>query len=347
MPKKHIKILFVDFWDNFSPTDNLFVNLLSDAYDIEVSETPDYLFYSVFGQKHLKYRDCVRIFYTGENQSPDFNVCDYAVGFDHITFMDRYHRFPLYVQFAGDYDDMMSKHARTDGELLAGRDGFCSFVYSNNNASPERNRFYDLLCTYKPVASGGRFRNNVGGPVADKKEFQSHYRFSVAFENTSVPGYATEKLVQAFAAGTVPVYWGDPLIDRTFNSKAFINCHDYDSFEDVLAAVRRIDQDESLYLAMLREPALIDMNDTREKRLEELRSFLCHILDQDPVSARRYSREYWALRYYDNLEVRETVYRRSLRGIAESFYKKYFWRWRRSSRLMWKIDRYLKRLIGR
>lgn len=33
--------------------------------------------------------DCIKIFFTGEEQSPDFNIADYAVGYDDIRFGDR------------------------------------------------------------------------------------------------------------------------------------------------------------------------------------------------------------------------------------------------------------------
>ena len=61
--KPHIRIRFVDFWDDFVPEKSLFYQLLSKKYEIELSETPDYLFCSVFGDEHLHY-DCVKIFYT-------------------------------------------------------------------------------------------------------------------------------------------------------------------------------------------------------------------------------------------------------------------------------------------
>ena len=35
--KKHIRIKFVDFWDDFVPENNLFYQLLSEHYDVELS----------------------------------------------------------------------------------------------------------------------------------------------------------------------------------------------------------------------------------------------------------------------------------------------------------------------
>ena len=55
--KQHIRIKFVDFWDDFVPENNIFYQLLAERYDVELCEKPDYLFYSVFGEEYLNY-DC-------------------------------------------------------------------------------------------------------------------------------------------------------------------------------------------------------------------------------------------------------------------------------------------------
>lgn len=340
--KKHIKIAFSDFWDGFKPDDNLFTDLLSEMYEVEISDNPEYLFFSVFGNEHLKYGDCIRIFYTGENQAPDFNICDYAMGYDHIGFGDRYLRMPIYVHYTDKMEKMEVKHLRSDEEIMSGRDGFCSFVYSNNSASQERNIFFEKLSAYRQVASGGRFMNNVGGPVADKLGFQSGFKFSIAFENTSYPGYATEKIVDSFAAGTIPIYWGDPRIGETFNTGAFVNCHDYASLDEVVEAVKAIDRDDSLYLRMMHTPALLSGDETMKALYGKISAFFRQIMDQPAVDARRFSRDYWAVRYLDRLRTREKAYGWTPKGLAERVYKATLWKWRRSSKALWKLDRFIK-----
>ena len=48
MKKKKIKINFKNFWEGFDPNENLFINALKKIYEVELSETPDYVFYSVY-----------------------------------------------------------------------------------------------------------------------------------------------------------------------------------------------------------------------------------------------------------------------------------------------------------
>lgn len=80
---------------------------------------------------------------------------------------------------------------------------------------------------YKKVDSGGKYKNNIGKPVENKRDFQMTHKFVIAFENTSTRGYTTEKIIGAYAAGAVPIYWGDPDVAMTFNTKSFINCNEY------------------------------------------------------------------------------------------------------------------------
>ena len=337
--KKPIRIKFVDFWDDFVPEQSLFYQLLSQRYEIELTDNPDYLFCSVFGDEHLSY-DCVKIFYTGENQCPDFNLYDYAIGFERLTLGDRYFRLPIYYLYANDFAAMQAKH---EAVSLDEKEHFCSFVYSNNNASPHREVFLNKLNEYQTVSSGGRYRNNVGGPVADKLQFQLTHKFSIAFENSSYPGYCTEKLVQSFAAQSVPIYWGDPTVAETFNEEAFINCLNYASWDEVLEEIKRIDADPERYAHMLATPALKHPEaDSIEAKTEQLSAFLCHIMNQPLEQATRYNRVYWGRRYVKRMQQHAKAYRNSPRGIAERLYMKYFWKHRRKG-ILWKLDRLIKR----
>ena len=254
------RIKFVDFSSDSVPSKIRHALDLA-GIEYELSDNPDYIFCSVFGHEALNY-NCVRIFWTGENCVPDFNLYDYAIGFHYLDFGDRYIRMPLFYFYSEDYSKALNKH-KLDVEKVWKRTGICNFVYSNADAAMERQKFFDLISKKVSVDSGGRYLNNVGGPVENKFEFQSRYRFSIAFENSSAPGYTTEKILQAFAAGTIPIYWGDPRIANHFNEKSFINCHAYQSFEQVIEEVERVNNDKSLFGQYINEPIWND-NSTDE-----------------------------------------------------------------------------------
>jgi hypothetical protein len=52
--------------------------------------------------------------------------------------------------------------------------------------------------------------------------------FSVAIENGSYETYFTEKILDCFATGTIPVYLGAPDIGNYFNSEGILSLSDFD-----------------------------------------------------------------------------------------------------------------------
>ena len=302
---KTIRIKYVDFWPNFKYEDDLLFQILKESseYNVCICEKPDYIVYSVFGKEHLKY-DCVRIFFTGEECSPDFNVCDYAIGFDYLSFQDRYFRLPLMYEplYYLDYINMFNRPS-----CLENVRGFCSFVYSNNKADPFRNDFFIELSKYKKVSSGGLVFNNVGGRVDSKLDFEKKFKFSIAFENVSHNGYVTEKIMQSFAAGCVPIYWGDPSINNMFNKKAFININDYKNVNDAIEYIKYLDQNKLEYEKILKEKPLLE-----EYNLEEVKNryklFVNNIFEQEINHAFRTTRKVFNYNYLFDIRRKEKLY---------------------------------------
>ena len=150
---KRIKIKFVDFYAGFDKQHNDFIDALQQKYEVVQCEAHDYIIYSGFGYDHLKY-DCIRIFFTGECITPNFNECDYAIAFDRLSFGDRYLRVPLYniFQYKPEYDALLSR-PEFNAEDLKAKKGFCSFVVSNCFADDVRAVFFNKLSAYKQVSS--------------------------------------------------------------------------------------------------------------------------------------------------------------------------------------------------
>ena len=298
--KKSIKVWFTDFWAGFNAENHIFTKILREKYDILLDEkNPDFLFCSCFYEKHFSY-DCTKIYYTGENITPDFNIYDYAIGFDRITFGDRYFRLPLYRLYQKQEDGCPHEDSFWKYEL-ARKTKFCNFLYSNDLcASEQRIQLLEAIEIYKHVECGGKIRNNIGGRVGDKDKWLRDFKFTIACENSSKPGYVTEKIFEALRAHTIPVYWGDTLIAQDFNPRRFINCHDFANFEAVVTEIRRLDEDPEACLAMLKEPWFTDgvpplpLDDTA------LKDFLYHIIEQGPEASRRTIRDGFTRHYWEN-----------------------------------------------
>ncbi|HZF62879.1 MAG TPA: glycosyltransferase family 10 [Chitinophagaceae bacterium] len=248
----HVKIDLVDFWPGFNKEDNYLVRLLRRNYTVELTSKPEFLIYSVFGKAHKKYT-CTKIFYTGENVRPDFNECNYAFTFDYSD-DPRNYRLPLYAWWAP--PEQLIKRPDIDPKhILLEKTKFCNFIYGNPNAT-KRIQFMQKLSKYKQVDCGGTLLNNIGRVITEmeKVKFIKDYRFTIAFENTEYPGYTTEKLVQPMLVHSMPIYCGNPLIERDFNTKSFLHYNDFTSEDELIDKIIEMDQNEEAYLDYLRQP---------------------------------------------------------------------------------------------
>jgi len=284
--RKAVKIAFADYKRPFDPNRNFILDILRKRYEVEVCGTPDFLFDMGLGHDYIDF-DCVKILVSGENNHPDFNFFDYAAGSDDMTFLDRYFRFPHFATYP-EFLALSNVNSMSDDELLS-RD-FCSFVVSRgtgHHGDPMRELFFNELSKYKTVASGGKYLNNVGGPVIDKIAFLRRHKFHIAFENSSSPGYTTEKLMHAFAADTVPVYYGNPDVGADFHQAGIVLVRDKNDVERAIEEIVSLDKDDGAYLAKCRAPRLVH---PAAWYYEGFERFVYSILDRTPEEARRLCR---------------------------------------------------------
>lgn len=249
MTKRRLRLHICDFWKGYRPEECRLINLLRTRFDIELTDQPDFVFYSLFGEAHYRFR-CPRIFYSGEPKGPNWNECDFALTSFAID-DPRHFRLPLYWLW-GDIRTLC-KSEQDVAALLRSKTKFCNFIFSNHRCET-RNRFFDMLSKYKRVDAGGKVRNNLGFRIPDKMAFIRDYKFTIAFENSYIPGYTTEKIVEPMWAQTLPIYWGNSLVHLDFNTKSFINFDDHGSLEKLVEHVIEVDQNDELYMDYWRQP---------------------------------------------------------------------------------------------
>ncbi len=268
MDKHRVHVAMARFWRSDLTPEELFAGLpfLFEHFEFVLSPDPDFLLFSVF-PGDLPTSAAVRIFYTGENVRPDFAQCDWAFSFDYDEELGnpRHLRLPNYKRLGAGSN--LIKSSVTPDTVLAEKTRFCNFVYHND--VDLRNRFFSILSKYKQVDAPGRCCNNMApigshpdpvhsrfaaGKYQDKVDFLRSYKFTIAFENASYPGYTTEKIYHAMLAQSLPIYWGNPLVHRDFNPKSFVNGNDFQSLEELAEFVIELDRNDSLYLQHLREP---------------------------------------------------------------------------------------------
>ena len=291
--KHQLKIKYVDFWPGFNSNDNGFLNLVKEFYEIEYSDNPDILIYSCYGTEFLKY-NCPRLFYTAENIRPNFRFCDFALSFDYLE-DERHFRWPLYRRW---FSVCELTKPRNSNDIQSRKEGFCSFVVSNATESEERINFFHELSKYKQVSSGGKYANNVGGPVANKRDFISKYLFNIAFENSSFPGYTTEKIAEPWLEGCIPIYWGDPEITKEINPDCFINMHDYASFDAAIAHIKEVDASPALQIKYLTAPFFKNNIVPEHLKDEVISQKLKYFIDSSLSGLPKKAAKFWHKPYY-------------------------------------------------
>lgn len=88
-------------------------------------------------------------------------------------------------------------------------------------------------------------KGRLMGPCAHKGKVLRRYRFAIAFENTALPGYVTEKLIDALLAGCVPIYRGAPDVNHTVPSSAFVDSSRTGSSEQTADLMARMDDGQA------------------------------------------------------------------------------------------------------
>jgi len=108
-----------------------------------------------------------------------------------------------------------------------------------------------------------RFENQVETPRALRRAnplmldeavaAYSPYLFNLAWENIDTPGYISEKVLNAFLAGCIPIYWGTDDVMQYFNPKAMIAVKQFPSWREAARHVADVYSNKTLQDEYLRE----------------------------------------------------------------------------------------------
>lgn len=94
------------------------------------------------------------------------------------------------------------------------------------------------------------------GPIGNKFNLLSKYKFSVAFENArSINGYVTgDKIFDPLEAGCIPIYYGAPNVGDYVPKNCFINFEDFGNWSDTLKYMKNLSDTEYVtYLDNIKE----------------------------------------------------------------------------------------------
>ena len=82
-------------------------------------------------------------------------------------------------------------------------------------------------------------------PVNDKYDALADYKYSIAIENSVIPGYFTEKITDCYLTQTMPLYYGCPDIDQYFDTDS-LRLIDPNNFKDSVLKIEQIIEEVKL-----------------------------------------------------------------------------------------------------
>jgi hypothetical protein len=200
-----------------------------------------------------------RIWFTGENIRPPMDSTFHSfLSFDQDSYDGRNFYMPTWLQYLAMGDSYHFPHLGvkiSEKNLLEKRtlnrekEKFICVIMRNRNIT--------RLRAIKELSRLGNV--DVYGPASgsflrSKFSTASQYKYTLCFENDLFPGYVTEKLIEAYATKTVPLYWGDLGNETRLNQNAFINLKNFNNLREFVDYISSINQDE--YKQIYEQPFL-------------------------------------------------------------------------------------------
>lgn len=154
--------------------------------------------------------------------------------------------------FANEFDYVLTYDAR----LLDGKK-FLYYPYGGSRIAPERwgikdkSQLCSIVVSAKDTTTGHKLRHAAVkmiraadlpvdvlgcgyGEWVEKYDALAPYYYSIVIEGESLDWCFDEKLIDAFAVGTLPLFWGCPHIESYFNPDGILPWHDLEQLRGLL-----------------------------------------------------------------------------------------------------------------
>jgi hypothetical protein len=208
-------------------------------------------------QEITKYK-CKKILYLGENWRPEQFKSNFSISFDPHSEIN--YRLPLWQVYILRKPELMERLFNRINYKEEEFKKWCAFTVSNPS-NIVRNSAFQQLNNYKHVESYGRcLMNNTSLQQLSKGRYwrdakdefllQNPHKFMIAYENTPYRYYCTEKLMDAFLVGSMPIYCGDPRVGEDWNKEAFIDFTRGFDFEKI----KNLDKNWDLFAEIYNQP---------------------------------------------------------------------------------------------
>lgn len=137
------------------------------------------------------------------------------------------------------------------------------YIQSHCAVPSDRDRYVKELMKYIKIDSYGKCLNNKNIPKKfedpadnlknqDFYDFIAPYKFHLAFENSYLEDYMTEKLMRTLYLGSIPIYKGAPNAKQWMpNNKSVIFVDDFATPKELADFIKKLDEDDLEYESYL------------------------------------------------------------------------------------------------
>ena len=115
-----------------------------------------------------------------------------------------------------------------------------SFNYSEKKDLPGHKLRHLIAKRYENIST--KILHRLGsGPqgirIIEKGEMLKPYHFSICIENTEYSDYFTEKILDCFASGVIPIYWGTKNVQKYFNPKGILFFNTIQELDQIISNI--------------------------------------------------------------------------------------------------------------
>ena len=202
--------------------------------------------------RHCDPRECGIVFIGAEHadQSPFWSseYCKILFNLEPPAIIPSFHTIEKFINRA---DLVLSSTASTKFSV---QDKVLPFIHGSTWIHPDqidihpKSNLISLIASAKNKTVGHALRHDVAqrhgsqlhifghgyNPVQHKETALTSYMFTVVIENSVDDYYFTEKVIDAFLTGTIPVYWGSPIVSQLFSADGIMIFQGMDDLDRVL-----------------------------------------------------------------------------------------------------------------
>jgi hypothetical protein len=278
-----IRVHFDNFWSGFNPNSNIWIWILRKKHNVVIDGSNPNLVFTT--DLNVRYPNAVNVYYSNEPFYPDESIIKGRFDFSMSNFFiesESHIRFPSYYMYIYEFINTGLidgfSFFQKENRHIPEKTNFCSFVSRSLNG--KRGDFFNKLNEYKRVETNVSPYNNFSVPFDSsgfsssrpKIEFIKKYKFNISFENnfrgsypcfpnanvvsgflTDMSGLISEKLVEPFVSGVIPIYWGSKMVSDEFNTSTFLNYYDFQNENDLIDKIIELDKDDNLYNSYFKE----------------------------------------------------------------------------------------------